>query len=66
MDARKSENNFSPQTPYILIVIKSNDGSGGSTPNFQAEGVRGSIPEPGTNGNFLSTSTEALVVRTPP
>ena len=38
MDARKSENNFSPQTPYILIVIKSNGGSGGSTPDFQAGG----------------------------
>ena len=28
--------------------------------------VRGSIPEVGTNGNFLSTSTETMVVRNPP
>ena len=39
------------------FMIESTGSSGGSTLDFQAGGVRGSIPETGTNGNFLSTST---------
>ena len=56
------------QPPKICIYNISNDestgGSGGSTPDFQAGGS-GFDSWAGTNGNFLSTSTEALVVRNP-
>ena len=42
-----------------IKVARSTGGSGGSTPDFQAGEVRGSIPEPSANGNFLSTSTDS-------